>query len=377
METWAGSPGSGFPLAFKASQGGPRPVGAPRRKLGSLRTSLVVSATLALDALFFAFNLVVFLQGGSRAVLSQAVSTLTDIIGSLMILWGQWAAALPASPKHPFGRGKERFFWAYSAGLVTFALAGGLVFTEGLEQALAPRSVSDLSTGLLTVGGTLLASFGSFLVVMLELRRDKRTVHQLLEGTQLGVKTIFLQDLVSLAGAAVALSGIAIVRVSGMPMFDGVAAAIVGALLLYTGFALAAEGREFLVGRAVSAEEGRAILSLVERYPFVRHVLGMQSMVLGPDDRLVVLRVNFMDEMNTDDVEMHIDQLRRFVAGEFPRVQHLIIEPVRAAGEQLVVDERPSPLEGGAGQAASPGSGPALATRGASDAPAPGEARSA
>lgn len=308
-----------------------------------MRTSKVVVATLALDGLFFAVNLVVFLSGGSRAVLSQAVSTVTDLIGSVMILWGQLAADLPASPKHPFGRGKERFFWAYSAGLVTFSLAGGLVLLTGLEQALDPRTVGELDSGLLTVGGTLLASVGSLLVVLLELRTDRGSVQQLLASSHQGVKTIFLQDVVSIGGAAVALAGITIVRYSGISAVDGLAAAVVGALLLYTGFALAAEGREFLVGRAVSEEEGRAILSLVERYPYVRHVLGMQSMVLSPDDRLVVLRVNFMDEMDTDDVEMHVDQLRRFVTGEFPLVKHLIIEPVRAAGEELVMDERGTP----------------------------------
>ncbi len=310
-----------------------------------MRTSNIVVVTLGLDAIFFAVNFLVFLSGGSRAVLSQAVSTVTDLIGSVMILWGQLAADLPATAKHPFGRGKERFFWAYSAGLVTFSLAGGLVLLEGIEQALDPRTVTDLGTGILTVGGTFLASLGSLLVVLLELRKDRRSVHQLLASSHQGVKTIFLQDVVSLAGAGVALAGIAIVRYTGPPSVDGLSAAVVGALLLYTGFALAAEGREFLVGRAVGEEEGRAILSLVERYPYVRHVLGMQSMVLSPDDRLVVLRVNFMDEMNTDDVEMHIDQLRRFVTGEFPLVKHLIIEPVRAAGEDLVMDERTSPQE--------------------------------
>ncbi|MDE1820615.1 MAG: cation diffusion facilitator family transporter [Euryarchaeota archaeon] len=306
----------------------------------TVRTSNVVIATLLLDGLFFGVNFVVFALGGSRAVLSQAVATVTDLIGSVMILWGQWAGELPSSPKHPFGRGKEAFFWAYSAGLITFSLAGGLVLFEGLDQALHPRAVTNLKLGLWTVGGTLLSSLGSMVVVLAELRRDRRSISELLASSHQGVKTIFLQDVVSVVGALVALVGISVVELSHLAFVDGVSASIVGTLLLGTGFALAAEGREFLVGRALEPEEGHAVLALVERYPFVRQVLGMQSMLVGPEDSLVVLRVNFMDEMDTDDVEMHIDQLRRFVTGEFPRVRHLIIEPVRAAGEELVMDDR-------------------------------------
>jgi cation diffusion facilitator family transporter len=300
-----------------------------------MRTGLVVAATLALDGLFFAVNLYVFHLGGSRAVLSQAVETSTDLAGSVMILWGQRASRLPASSKHPFGRGKERFFWAYSAGLVTFSLAGALVFVEGLLQMLSPHLVGDVSDGLLTVGGTFIASFGSFAVVVFEVRRDQQSLSELIGSSHMGVKTIFLQDIVSIAGATVALTGLVLVHETGVAFFDGLAAAIVGALLLLTGFVLGGEAREFLVGRAITDAESHAVLALVERYPYVRHVLQVQSMVLGPEDHLIVLRVNFLDEMDVDDVEMHVDQLRRFVIGEFPKVKHLIIEPVRAVGEQF------------------------------------------
>lgn len=338
----------------------------------AIRTSTVVAATLTLDAAFFALNFYVFSLGGSKAVLSQAVAGATDLIGSLMIMWGQRAASLPASSKHPFGRGKERFFWAYSAGLVTFSLAGSLVFIEGFLQVLNPHSITDLGLGLLTVGMTFAANLGGFLIVLVELRQNHQTVDDLLQSSYVGVKMIFLQDIVSIAGASVALAGLALDRYTGLGIFDGVAAAVVGGLLLITGFAIGGDAREFLVGRAISEEESTAILSLVERYPYVRHVLDVRSMVLGPEDHLIVLRVNFLDEMDTDDVEMHVDQLRTFVCGEFPDIKHLIIEPVRAAGEEWDPEtgRSASPLGSAGGGLPSPGGkvrSPQGGARGASE----------
>ncbi len=293
----------------------------------------MISATLLLDGIFFVLNLSVAISGGSRAVLSQAVYTVTDLIGAVMILLGHRASERPATPQHPFGRGKERFFWAFTAGLVTFSLAGALVLVEGGLQILAPRPITDLVPGLLTVAGTLASSLGSLLVVIFELRRDGETVESLLASDFQGMKTIFLQDVVSVAGAGVALVGLGLVRISGQAFYDGLSAAVVGFLLLLTGFTLAAESRALLVGRAMSEREGREILDLVSEYPFVRRVVGMQSMMLGPEEALVTLQVNFLDELSTDDIEIHIDQLQRFVKGSHGQVRHLIIQPVSLPAE--------------------------------------------
>ncbi|MDE1820626.1 MAG: cation diffusion facilitator family transporter [Euryarchaeota archaeon] len=298
-----------------------------------MRTQLVLVASFALNVAFLAVNFVVFEAGGSHAVLSQAVNAATDLVAGLMILWGQRAAQFPASPTHPFGRGKERFFWAYSAGLVAFCLAGAFVMVFALQEILSPHPVGALREGLLTVAVTFAGNLASIFVVLLELRRDGGTVRALLTSMHLGVKTVFLQDAVSVLGGAVALLGLFLVQVTGLFALDGVAAFIVGASLLFMGLALARDGRELLVGRSRGAEETRALLALVEKYPPVRQVVGVQSMLLGPDDELVGLRVNFADDLSTNEVEMHIDRLGELIREHFPRIHYLLIEPESRVGE--------------------------------------------
>lgn len=292
-----------------------------------MRTQVVIYATLALNAALFVSNLFVAVISGSRAVFSQAVYSLTDLIGAILLLWGFVASQRPPTYEHPFGHGKERFFWGFSASLVTFTIAGLLVLTDGLGQVVAPVPLEHVGAALAVVGLTLVLSIVGIWVTLRELRRAQQSLATLLESSHQGLKTIFYQDLVSVFGAVVAFGGIAIVFRTHNPAIDGAAASLVGLLLIATGLVLAAESRELLIGKAISPEHARAMLAIVERSPSVRKVRSFQSMMLGPDDILIALRVNFQDGLTTDQLEAAIDQVTASVRAVFPTVRHMIIEP--------------------------------------------------
>jgi cation diffusion facilitator family transporter len=292
-----------------------------------MRPQLVIIATMLLSGVLFAFNLAVALQGGSRAVLSQAVYTITDLVGGAFILWGFVAAQKPPSYDHPFGYGKERFFWSFTASLVTFTVAGVVVLIDSFGQIVSPTPITDIPSSLAVVGATLVASLVGISVTLRELRRGQETVTTLIESAQQGLKSIFYQDIVSVGGSVVAFVGIAIIYLTHWTIVDGLSAFGVGVLMLAMGFILAAESRALLVGKSVSPEQARTILQIIERDPRVRKVRGFQSMMLGPDDTLVALRVNFQDGLNTDQIEAAIDQVSLALRSEFPAIRHLVIEP--------------------------------------------------
>ncbi|MCI4349440.1 MAG: cation diffusion facilitator family transporter [Thermoplasmata archaeon] len=292
-----------------------------------MRSQWLIVASLALDAALFGVNLSVGLLSGSRAVLSQAVYIIADFIGGVLLIWGYVASSRPPDDCHPFGRGKERFFWAFSASLVTFTVAGILVLIDAVQGILHPGPVTFVPYALLVLAATVVASMVGIWLTLRELRREQATLTSFLESSHMGVKTIFYQDVVSVFGAFVALVGILLVVYTGRPVFDGVAALGVGLLLLGTGILLAAECRELLVGKAMSQEEARRILQLVERDPRVRRVRELQSMMLGPEDVLLALRVNFQDGLTTDQIESAIDQLSIALRETFPMMRHLLIEP--------------------------------------------------
>jgi cation diffusion facilitator family transporter len=292
-----------------------------------MRTQIVIWATIALNAALFAANLFVAQVSQSHAVLSQAVYSLTDLVGGVLLLWGQLASTKPPTHEHPFGHGKERFFWSFSASLVTFTVSGLLVLISSISQLISPQPVSHIGAALAVVGLSVLVSLVGIWVTLRELRHARTTVQNLIESSHQGLKTIFYQDLVSIAGSVAALFGIALVYRTGDPVYDGYGASIVGILLVVTGLVLAAESRELLIGKAISPDEARAILTIVERNPRVRRVREFQSMMLGPEDILIALRVNLQNDLNTDQVETTIDEISSAVKATYPAVRHFIIEP--------------------------------------------------
>ena len=292
-----------------------------------MRPQVIIVSTLLLNASLFAVNLLVAIASGSRAVLAQAIFTLTDLVGSGLLLWGLYLSRRPASHEYPFGRGKERFFWAFVSIVVTFTVAGVVALTEGIDQIVAPETLRYIGEAVLVVGLTLVVSIAGIWVTLRELRLSQRTLASLLESANQGLKSIFYQDLVSVMASIVAFIGLLIVFTTHNAFADGISAALEGLLLIAMGFVLTAESREYLIGKALDPSDARAMLAVIERNPAVAKVRSFQSMLLGPEDALLALKINFQDGMTTDQLEVAIDQVTAALRAAYPVLRHVLIEP--------------------------------------------------
>lgn len=298
--------------------------GRPRR---SMRTQVVLVTTLFLNAALFIANLSVALLSGSRTVLSTAIYSVTDLLGSGLLLWGLHLSRRPPNFEHPFGFGKERFFWAFISTVVTFTIAGIIAVVAGVDQLASPAPVTHIAEGVGVVGASLGVSALGIWVTMRELRLARQTLQAFLESAHQGLKSVFYQDLVTIVGAFIAFGGLIAIYRTGDYALDGAIAIVEGMLLVATGFLLTAESREYLVGRALDPAIAREMLWLVERDPRVARVRTLQSMQLGPDDALLALRINFQDGLTTDQLEAAIDQVGSALRARFPALRHIVIEP--------------------------------------------------
>ena len=292
-----------------------------------MRSQVIVIATLVLNAALFALNLDVAFSSGSRAVLAQAIYSVTDLIGAALLLWGLYASQLPADYRHPFGRGKERFYWALISIVVTFTIAGVLALSAGVTQYVSPAPITHIGEALLVVGATLAVSAIGIAVTLREVRRSNQTLQSFLESRRIGLKSVFYQDVVSIIGCLAAFFALVIIYRTGRYQADGAAAIIEGVLLVITGLVLTLESRGLLIGQALDPAEARTILGVVERDPRVSKVRALQSMVMGPDDALLALRINFHDGLTTDQIEAAIDEVTLALQHSHPVLRHVIIEP--------------------------------------------------
>jgi cation diffusion facilitator family transporter len=292
-----------------------------------MRAQVIIVATLVLNAGLFIANLSVALLSGSRTVLAQAIYTVTDLAGSALLLWGVYAARRPADYLYPFGRGKERFFWAFVSILITFTAAGLVALVTGIGQWVSPAPIHHIADGLLVIGASLAVSIGGIWITLRELRVSRQTLQALLESANQGLKSIFYQDLVTIAGCIVAFFGLLVVDRTGLYWIDGFTASIEGILLVGTGFLLTAESREYLIGRALDQKVARALRTVIEQDPRVARVRSLQSMLLGPEDALLALRINFRDNLTTDQIEHAIDEVTSSLKASYPVLRHIVIEP--------------------------------------------------
>jgi cation diffusion facilitator family transporter len=292
-----------------------------------MRSQVIIVATLLLNATLFGLNLDVAVISGSRAVFAQAIYSITDLLGAVLLLWGLYASRIPADYRHPFGRGKERFYWALLSIVVSFTVAGVIAVVTGIDQVTTPVTVSHLEDALLVVGATLAVSAVSIMVTLREVRHSQETLESLLESRHIGLKSVFYQDVVTIFGCLVAFFALLIVYRTGQDIADGAAAIIEGVLLIITGLVLTLESRGLVIGQALDPEEARTILSVVERDPRVSKVRALQSMVLGPDDALLALRINFHDGLTTDQIERAIDDVTLALQQSHPVLRHIVIEP--------------------------------------------------
>ncbi len=292
-----------------------------------MRPWVILYATIALNATLFGANLAVASVTGSRTVLAEAIYSVTDLVGSGLLLWGLHLSRRPPDLEHPFGFGKERFFWAFVSTVVTFSTAGIVAMVTGLDQLLHPVPVSHLPEGLAVVAATLAVSLVGIWVALRELRISRETLLSLLESAHQGLKSIFFQDLVTVLGSGVALAGLVVIWRTSDYAIDGGVAAFEGLLLVATGFVLTAESREYLIGRALPPAAAQKMLGIVERDPNVARVRSFESMLLGPDDALLALRINFQDGLTTDQIEAAIDRLALALRAAHPVLRHVVIEP--------------------------------------------------
>jgi cation diffusion facilitator family transporter len=292
-----------------------------------MRPWVIIYVTIALNASLFAANLAVAVASGSRTVLAEAIYAITDLVGSGLLLWGLYLSRRPPNVEHPFGFGKERFFWAFVSTVVTFSTAGIVAIVTGLGQLFAPVPVSHLPDGLAVVAATLGVSLVGIWVTLRELRISRETLVTLLESAHQGLKSIFFQDLVTVLGAGVALGGLVVVWRTSNYAIDGGVAAFEGLLLVATGFVLTAESREYLIGRALAPATAQKLLAVVERDANVARVRSFESMLLGPDDALLALKINFQDGLTTDQIEAAIDRLALALRAAYPVLHHVVIEP--------------------------------------------------
>ena len=276
---------------------------------------------------------------GSTAMLAEGVHSLVDTANQALLLVGMKRAKRPADARHPFGYGREIYFYAFVVALMIFLGGGVFAVYEGVHRIRQPEPDRDAElfgytlpgiwVNVAILGFSIAAEGASWFVAMRQFWAQKGA-HPALSAIRRskdpGLFTILAEDTAALAGLVIALLGVALAHVLDMPTLDGWASVAIGLLLIGMAVFLMVETHGLLIGEAADPELVALIEGLVRAEPGVLHLNEVLTQHLGPDDVLVNLSLDMADDLSAGEVEALVTRLDRALKARSPEIRRVFIE---------------------------------------------------
>jgi cation diffusion facilitator family transporter len=277
------------------------------------------------------------IMSGSAAMLAETFHSVADTGNQLLLFLGMRLARKPADRRHPFGHGQNVYFWAFVVSMLLFTMGGAFALWEAIWKLRHPDAGDAGNT--LWAYGVLAAAFVfetmSFVVALRSLVRAKadRPWHEYLRETRdPTLATVVLEDSAALVSIVIAAGGIALTEMTGVPVWDAVASGTIGLILIAVAAFLAIENHSLLLGEAASSAVQEHIRKVVTAEDTVRSIVDLRTMHVGPEAILIVLGLEFREDLRTGQIEAAIERLQRGIRGVLGPVTTdplIAIEPAR------------------------------------------------
>lgn len=296
----------------------------------SSSSRLVILAALGGNLLVAATKCVAAYITGSSSMLSEAIHSLIDTGNQALLLVGMRRAARPATLAHPFGYGLELYFWTFVVALLIFGLGAGISFFEGVTHILHPQPMAHVLVNYFVLGLSIVFEGSVWIMALRAFRRHGKGRLGWVEAVQRSkdptVFTVLFEDTAALAGLFVALVGNVLSETLDMPVLDGVSSIIIALILAVTAAFLARESQSLLTGEGVAPEVLAALRRMTLSARGVDRLNEIRSMHFGPRDVLVVISIDFHNDLSAGDVEATVSDLERQIKQTYPEVTRVFIE---------------------------------------------------
>jgi cation diffusion facilitator family transporter len=296
---------------------------------GSRRVPVAVYGALAANFGIAVAKFAAAAITGSSALLSEGIHSVADTGNELLLLLGISRSRKPADATHPYGYGKELYFWSLIVSIILFALGGGASIYEGVEHMIHPEPLRPATWSFVVLGMALVFESASLTLALRELRSEPgpasvwRAVRSSKDPT---VYMIVGEDVAAVTGVIVAAIGVALGSRFAEPLFDAAASIVVGCILSAVAILLARESRDLLVGESgggALVEDVRRIAELDDAVERVGRPLTMQ---LGPNEVLVNLTVEFSSDLPKADLAVALERIESAIQRAHPEVTRIFVK---------------------------------------------------
>ena len=270
---------------------------------------------------------------GSAAMTSEAIHSIVDTTNEILLLYGIHRSQQKADTDHPFGYGRELYFWSFVVSLLIFALGAGFSIYEGVYRVLYPAPIQSPLVSYVVLALAFLFEGGSWLYSLRQFRRTKGALGFFkafrLSKDPPSFITLF-EDSVALLGILIAAAATFAGGALDRPEFDGAGSIAIGLILAATSVFLARESKSLLIGEQAYPSVRKSILSLANAQPSCLRANGLITVQLGPDQVIAMLSLEFSDAMRAPQIEEAVISLEKKLREENPEIVALFVKPQTA-----------------------------------------------
>lgn len=285
---------------------------------GAVAANLAIAITKFIAAAFT----------GSSAMLSEGIHSVVDTGNQFLLLLGIHTSKRPPDETHPFGHGKNLYFWSLIVAVLLFGIGGGMAMYEGIHHLIHPAPIKDPTLNYIVLGLAFIFEGISGYIAVRELLKEIkgsfwRSLHR---SKNPAVFTVVGEDSAALAGLIVAALGVFLGHQLNNPYMDGIASIIIGLILSAVAVFLATESKGLLIGESMDPEVIDSIRKLASADPVVTDVRRPLTMHLGPQEVLLTMEVEFGPKVPASAIVSAIGRLQKKISKEHPEIKHIYIE---------------------------------------------------
>ncbi len=288
-------------------------------------------SALAANVGIAASKFVAFAFTGSASMLAEAIHSVADTSNQALLLLGRRQARREPTEQHPFGFGRERYFWSFIVAFVLFTIGGVASLIDGYSKIRTPHHVSSPVWAFAVLGV-------SIVLESLSLRVAVREANEIREGSWRSyirdakapeVVVLILEDTGALVGLVFALTGVTLATALHNERFDAIGSVAIGVLLCVIAFVLAVELRSLLIGEAATLANRRTIEAAIREAPELEELIYARTLHIGPDTLVVGAKVRLRSDLTFDGVVNVINAMEQRIRERVPIAHYVYIEPDR------------------------------------------------
>jgi len=294
------------------------------------RANIVLYAAFAANVGIAVAKFVAAAITGSSSMLTEGVHSLVDSGNQLLLLYGKHRAKRPPDAVHPFGYGRELYFWAFVVAILIFGLGAGVSIYEGWKHIQAPEPLRDPLVNYVVLGVAVLLEGTSWTLAVREFGRAKGE-HGWWQAVRVSKDPatfiVLFEDSAALAGLAVAGLGVWASHAWGDPRIDGAASILIGLILAGVAALLAREAKGLLIGERADPALVQRIRTMVEAEPQITAVNHVRTIHTAPDSVFVAISADFDDRLAMGEAETLIEGLEARLRAMLPQLTSIYIRP--------------------------------------------------